>query len=94
MKKTQKIITILMLIAILSMSLFISTVNAAATVSSPGTVTVTKNVTGVTNNVTNTFGYTIAADTTFNPAAVTNYPTTASIAFSNAAPTAGAVSAV
>lgn len=93
MKKTQKLITILMLIAILSMSLFISTVNAAATVSSPGTVTVTKNVTGVTNNVTNTFGYTIEADTTFNPAAVTNYPTTASIAFSNAAPTAGAVSA-
>ena len=93
MKKTQKIITILMLIAILSMSLFISTVNAAATVSSPGTVTVTRNVTGVTNNVTNTFGYTIEADTEYNPAAVTNFPTSASIAFSNVAPTAGTATA-
>jgi len=90
MKKTQKIITILMLIAILTMSLFISKVNAVdATVASPGTITVTKNVTGVTNPVTNTFGYTIEADTTFNPVAVTEYPTTASIAFDKVAPKAG-----
>ena len=94
MKKTQKIITILMLISILTMSLFISTVNAAnATVATPGTVTVTKNVTNVTNPVTNTFGYTIEADTEYNPAAVTNFPTSASIAFSNVAPTAGTATA-
>jgi len=96
MKKTNKIITIIMLVAILTMSLFVSTVYAAtntvATVKTPGTVTVTKNVTGVTNPVTNTFGYTIAADTTYNPAEVTDYPTSASISFSNAIPSNGQVS--
>ena len=92
MKKTQKIITILMLIAILTMSLFISKVYAVdAVVASPGTITVTKNVNNVTNPVTNTFGYTITADSNYNPASVTGYPTTASIAFSNAAPTSGTV---
>lgn len=89
MKKTQKIITILMLISILTMSLFISTVNAAdAVVATPGMVTVTKNVTGVTNPVTNTFGYTIEADSN-NPAAVTGFPTSASIAFNGVTPTSG-----
>lgn len=91
MKKTQKIITILMLIAILTMSLFISKVNAAdatATVASPSEITITKNVTGVTNPVTNTFGYTIEADAN-NPATVTGFPSTASIAFSGVTPTSG-----
>lgn len=89
MKKTQKIITILMLIAILTMSLFISKVNAAdATVATPSTVTITKNVTNVTNPVTNTFGYTIDADSN-NPATVTGFPSTASIAFDNEEPTSG-----
>ncbi len=99
MKKTNKIITILMLVAILSMSLFISTVYAdettPATVTSPGTVTVTRNITGVTNNVTNTFTYTITQDTTspYVADAVTGAPSSATIAFSNASPTSGAVTA-
>ncbi len=90
MKKTQKIITILMLIAILTMSLFISKVYAdvTCTVESPGTVTVTKNVNDVTNPVTNTFGYKIEADAN-NPATVTGFPTTATIAFSSVTPQGG-----
>ena len=71
MKKTQKIITILTLIAILTMSLFISTVNAAVTIASGAensTVTITRNVNGVTNPVTNTFTYTIAFDSAYGAA--------------------------
>lgn len=93
MKKTQKIITILMLISILTMSLFISTVNAAVTIASEAensTVTITRNVNGVTNPVTNTFTYTIAFDSAYGAAkksgTATNFPTSATVVFNNKAP--------
>lgn len=96
MKKTQKIITILTLIAILTMSLFISTVNAAVTIASGAensTVTITRNVNGVTNPVTNTFTYTIAFDSAYGAAkksgTATNFPTSATVVFNNKAPNAG-----
>ena len=96
MKKTQKIITILMLISILTMSLFISTVNAAVTIASGAensTVTITRNVNGVTNPVTNTFTYTIAFDSAYGAAAksgtATNFPTSATVVFNNKAPVSG-----
>ena len=64
MKKTNKILTtIILVIVMLTMSLFISKVNASVTIASgatASTVVVTKEVTGVTNPVSNTFGYTIA----------------------------------
>ena len=96
MKKTQKIITILMLIAILTMSLFISTVNAAVTIASGAensTVTITRNVNGVTNPVTNTFTYTIAFDSAYGAAkksgTATGFPTSTTVVFNNKAPNAG-----
>lgn len=92
MKKTNKIITIIMLISILTISLFISTVNASVTIGasdSNRTVGITRNVTGVTNNVTNTFTYTIAQDTTYNSETVTNYPTSTTVVFNNVQPSSG-----
>ncbi|MBO4855140.1 hypothetical protein J5500_01890 [Candidatus Saccharibacteria bacterium] len=49
-------------------------------------VTLTRTVSGVTNNVTNTFGYTITNTSTPTGGSVTNAPTAASIVFSNTAP--------
>ncbi len=93
MKRTRKIITLIMLIAILVMSLGINTSNAAVTIANNATnrtVPITRNVTGVTNKVNNTFGYTITPDTTYNgDKTVTNYPTTLSIPFTNVTPTSG-----
>ena len=97
MRKTNKLITILMLVAILTMSVLISTVNAATltigSTDSDRTVLITRNVNGVTNPVTNTFTYTIAQDTTYNSTAVTNYPTSATIAFSGVNPSSGTATA-
>ena len=93
MKRTNKVIAILMLIALLTMSLFANSVNASATISqgdANSTVTITRNVTGVTNNVTNTFGYTITPDSTYNGTkTVTGSPTVGNIVFSDVAPNAG-----
>ena len=93
MRKTNKIITIFMLITVLTMSLFISNVNAAATISQGdlnSTVTVTRNVTGVTNPVTNTFGYTITEDSGYNTAGtVTGSPTISNIVFNGTTPSGG-----
>ena len=91
MKKTNKIITIFMLITVLTMSLFISNVGASVTIANDAqdrTVTITRNVTGVTNPVTNTFTYTIAPDTQYNPGTVTGYPTSTTVAFSGVTPNA------
>lgn len=97
MKKTNKIITIIMLVAILTMSLFVSTVNAAVTIGasdSNRTVAITRNVNGVTNPVTNTFTYTIALDSSYGAGAtsgaVSDYPTSTTIAFNGVAPEQGA----
>ncbi len=49
-------------------------------------ITITRNVSGVTNPVTNTFTYTITNTDKPSGATVTNAPTTASVAFSNTAP--------
>ncbi|MBR0133847.1 hypothetical protein IJM16_01105 [Candidatus Saccharibacteria bacterium] len=50
-------------------------------------VTIKREVKNTSNNVTNTFTYSVSADTTNNPAAVSGYPTAASIVFNNVAPT-------
>lgn len=96
MRKTNKFITILMLITVLTMSLFISNTNAAVTIGpsdSNRTVQITRNVTGVTNPVTNTFTYTIAADSTYNGTkTATNFPTSTTVVFNNTAPTSGTAS--
>ena len=94
MRKTNKIITIFMLITVLTMSLFISNVRASASISqgdTNSTVTITRNVTNATGNVTNTFSYNIAPDTTYNNSVgtVTGTPTISGISFTNVAPTAG-----
>ena len=91
MRKTNKIITIFMLITVLTMSLFISNVRASITIAdnaSDRTVSIERNVTGVTNPVTNTFTYTIAQDTGYNSTAVTNYPTSTTVVFNGTTPNA------
>ena len=50
-------------------------------------VTLTRTVSGVTNNVTNTFGYTITNTSKPTGSSITNAPSSASIIFNNAAPT-------
>ena len=49
---------------------------------------VVREVSGVSNPVTNTFGYTITADTD-NPATVSDFPTTLSAVFNGVAPVSG-----
>jgi len=106
MKKLNKILTILTLVIVmLSMSLIMGKVEAAITIANNAenrTVTVRRNVNDAANNVTNTFGYTIVPDNTYNAAnvpgyengvTVTNSPASLSIAFSNVAPTDGTATA-
>ena len=84
LKIVQKI-TIALLVAIVVLASFLmGNVFASVTIAngdSNSTVVVTRNVTGVTNSVTNTFGYTITQDTSYNNTTVTGYPSTLSIAF-------------
>ena len=89
-------ITIIMLVAILTIGLFISTVNASVTIGasdSNRTVTITRNVNEVTNNVTNTFTYTIAFDSAYgagaNGGTASGFPTSTTVAFNNVAPLSG-----
>jgi len=70
---------------------FAATVNTNDYTGNP--VTLKRTVTNVTNPVTNTFGYTITNTAKPDGANVSNAPSTASIAFSNAAPTGGSVQA-
>ena len=56
-------------------------------------ITLRRTITNVTNPVNNTFDYTIAKSTTPTGGDVTGFPTSASIAFNNAAPTSGSVQA-
>ena len=69
---------------------FANTVASADYTGNP--VTLRRTVSGVSNPVTNTFTYTISETSTPDGGSTTNAPTTASIAFSNAAPTDNAVS--
>ncbi len=55
-------------------------------------ITLRRTVSGVSNNVTNTFGYTITSTSTPDGGSANNAPTTASIAFSNKAPSSNEVS--
>ena len=50
-------------------------------------VTIKREIKNASTIVTNTFTYSISAASTGNPAAVSGYPTSAQIAFTNAAPT-------
>ncbi|MBP5656081.1 hypothetical protein J6X15_00650 [Candidatus Saccharibacteria bacterium] len=52
-------------------------------------LTLSRTVSGVSNNVTNTFGYTITQGTIPSGATVSGAPATASIVFNNTAPTSG-----
>ncbi len=87
----KKIIKTMSIIIFAFSMLFISKPMIAATnaeitnTNDPHALTITRNVKDVTNPVTNTFGYTITADTN-NPGTVTGYPTTASIAFNAVEP--------
>lgn len=56
-----------------------------------GKMRITRDVTGVSNPVTNTFTYTIA-EASGNPGTVSGYPTSASIVLNGATPTSGTVS--
>ena len=60
--------------------------------SGSATYTITRKVTGVSSNVTNTFTYTITASDT-NPATVASAPTSATVVFNNVAPASGEASA-
>lgn len=90
MKKTLKKSIIVALFAILLLSTILGGTYAATPVTISGTdtphsLTITRNVKDVTNNVTNVFGYTITADSG-NPLGATNEPTTATVTFNNVAP--------
>ncbi|MBR5419148.1 hypothetical protein IK110_02775 [Candidatus Saccharibacteria bacterium] len=57
-----------------------------------GKLQITRNIDGVSNNVTNTFNYTIA-EAADNPGTSTGFPTTATITFNNVAPASGVATA-
>lgn len=87
----KKISKIMMLVVLTVATVFgLNSANAATTTISANSestqnLTVTKKVENVKDAVTNTFTYTITADTN-NPATVTNLPSTMTIAFTNEAP--------
>ena len=55
-------------------------------------ITISRSITGISNNVTNTFTYTVTADSS-NPSGATGIPTSGTVAFSNKAPTSGTATA-
>lgn len=88
----KKKIMSIMALAVLTVSamLNINDVSAASTTigdnqSSAQNLTVTKNVENVINNVTNTFTYSISADSN-NPGNVTGLPSSLTVAFNDVAP--------
>ncbi len=97
MKKTKILFTVLV-VAILLSSMLVFAPKASAfndatlKTGDDGQITITRNVLNVTNNVTNTFSYTIAAKTG-NPATVTGYPTSAEVIFNGKAPGEGTTTA-
>ena len=71
-----------------------ATTIAAGDYTSGNPITLARAVSGVSNNVTNNFYYTIASTSTPNGGTVTGFPTNATINFSNVAPTGAPAEAV
>ena len=88
----------LMLTMILSLALFggMGSVNAATgsitTSTDNHAATISRTITGTSNKVTNTFTYTVTADSS-NPTGTSNIPNSATVAFSNVTPQSGTATA-
>ncbi len=93
MKKLKLIVAIFMSVALFG---GMSSVNAATgsitNTTTNHAITLSRTITGVSNKVTNTFGYTVTADSS-NPTGVTGMPTTGSVAFSAVTPSSNTATA-
>ena len=95
----KRIKNLLMLVMVFAVALVSVNVNATCpgsidttTNTDAAKITITRKVEDVSSAVTNTFGYTVTADSS-NPGTVTGAPTTASIAFSSVSPTSNVATA-